>query len=156
MTRASSIGAWRHGCPLSWGEHEALDRDVGVDVVGAEEGEHVASGDLFDSVGEIVAHCGLVGPAEVEHEIGAAVANEAALPLGSRSRTTTVTRSAPKLVRAFVGPRPVYSLISRPTWLAIASPDGPVAVGSKVGLAIASSVLASLLKAESHEKEGDG
>jgi hypothetical protein len=36
--------------------------------------------------------------------------------------------------------------------LAIASPDGPVAVGSKVGLAIASSVLASLLKAESRER----
>jgi hypothetical protein len=36
--------------------------------------------------------------------------------------------------------------------LAIASPDGPVAVGSKLGLGIASPVLASLLKAESGER----
>ena len=32
------------GGPLFGGEHEALDRDVGVDVVGAEEGDQVAPG----------------------------------------------------------------------------------------------------------------
>jgi len=107
---------------------------------------------LLEAVGELVAHRGLVGAAEVEHEIDPAVADELRCPLVSRSRTTTVTRSSLKLVRAFVGPRPAYSLGSRPTWLAIASPEGPVAVGSKVGPGIPSSVLASLLKAESRER----
>ena len=41
--------------PVVLGEHEALDRDVGVDVVGAEEGDTWRPVISFDSVGEIVA-----------------------------------------------------------------------------------------------------
>jgi hypothetical protein len=73
----------------------------------------VASGDLFDSVGEIVAHGGLVGPAEVEHQVGPAVADEAALPLGEQISDDHRDQVFAKLVRAFVAPRPVYSLSSR-------------------------------------------
>jgi hypothetical protein len=42
----------------------------GLHVVGC---DHVASDDLLDSVAELVAHGGLVGAAQVEHEIGPTV-----------------------------------------------------------------------------------
>ena len=57
---------------------------------------------------------GLVGPAEVEHEIGAAVANEAALPLGEQVPDDHRDEVGTELVRAFVAPRPVYSLMQPP------------------------------------------
>src|ERR1044072_1458963 len=78
-------------------------------------------------------------------------------PPVSRSCTTTVIRLSLKCVGALVGPRPVYSLRSRTTRLLMARPCGPVVVGSNWALGIASSVLASLLRAESRErrKEAD-
>jgi hypothetical protein len=72
--------------------------------------------------------------------------------LVSRFCTTTVIRLSLKCVRAMVGPRPVYSLRSRTTRLLMARPCEPVVVGSNRALGMASSVLASLLRAESRER----
>src|SRR5215211_7184919 len=58
------------------GEDEGFDGEVGVEVVGAEEGDHLASGDLLDSGGEVCAHGLLVGPAGLEDEVLLAVADQ--------------------------------------------------------------------------------
>lgn len=53
------------GCRL---ENETLDRDIGVDVVVAEEGDHLAPRDFLDGRDEVPAHGVLVGLAHVEHD----------------------------------------------------------------------------------------
>src|SRR5204863_10052305 len=87
--RAPSLGRGSSSTTRVWamwlvsvvrrGEHEAFDGDVGIDVVGAEERDHLASRDLFDPGGEVVAHRELVGAARLEHEVGLAVADKAEL-----------------------------------------------------------------------------
>ena len=133
-------------------EHEALDGDVGVDVVGAEKGDHLASGDLFDAGAEVVAHAWLVGPAGLEHEVGLAVADEAALAL----RQEVLHDDGDEVVvevRAGPGGAAAGVLAEQPhDEIADGQAVGACRVGSNRALAITSSVLASLLRAESRER----
>jgi hypothetical protein len=53
-------------------EHEAFDRDVGVEVVGAHERDHPPAAEFLNAGDQLVAH-GLLVPAHLENEVGSTV-----------------------------------------------------------------------------------
>ena len=60
-------------------EDEDLGGEVGVDVVGAHEGQDGAAGEVFDRGDAVGAHGVLIGAAHVEHLLGAVAVGEVAL-----------------------------------------------------------------------------
>jgi hypothetical protein len=65
-------------------EHEALDGDVGLHVVVAEERPDLAARRVLDQGDEVLAHGSLVCLARAEDELRLAVFDEASLALGKR------------------------------------------------------------------------
>src|SRR4051794_12889497 len=63
-------------------EYEALDRDVRIDVVGAQERHHDTAGDFFDAPDKIASHRLLEGETDTEDQFPLVVPHEAALALG--------------------------------------------------------------------------
>jgi len=124
-------------------------------VVGAEEGDHLAPGDVLDAGGELVAHGLLVGTAGLEHEIAPAVADEAVLPFGHEvlddDRDEVVVEVRSGLRRAAAG------VLAEEAHDEVADGEAVRASGCRVesGAGQASSVLASLRCRIAREKEGD-
>jgi hypothetical protein len=129
---------------------------VGLEVVGAEEGDHLAPGDVLDAGGELVAHGGLVGTARLEDEVAAAVADQAALALGHEvlddDRDQVVVE-----VRAGLG-RAAAGVLAEQTHDEIADGEamGPLVAGSNWRWAKPAPFSPPSGGRIAREKEGDG
>src|SRR4051812_48576121 len=106
-------------------EHEDLRSEVGVHVVGAHERRDLAPGQLLDGGLGLLPHRLLEGRADREHLLLLPPARKARSPLVNVSCRRTTTRLSRMTVRAFVGPRPVYSDSSRTTMVEIAAASCP-------------------------------
>jgi hypothetical protein len=108
--RQPSPAPWAVGdCqPFSGASMTVFDGEVGVQVVGAEKGDHLASGDLLDPDGQLPRSWFADRPGGFEHEVLLAVADEAALALGQKVLHDDGDQVLVEVRSCLCGPRPVY------------------------------------------------
>ena len=102
-------------------EDEDLGGEIGIEVIGAHHRENISPGELADLLADLVANRFLVVVAKGQDVLAATFRNQNLFALGQILFSMTNTTFSRIVVRAFVGPRPVYSRISRTVTFEIAA-----------------------------------
>ena len=107
-------------------EHEYFDRVIGLELAVAHKGDHLALGQHLHGRREVLAHRLLKRPAHLDDQPRLVVLLRLRSALSNDSCSTHTTRSSRIDVRAFVGPRPVYSWMMRSKAFEIEAASDPL------------------------------